>query len=82
MFDVPRFMGSFLPLARMHRDLEPGRDALPRVQAEQQLGPTRFMERGFVNLPLHPCLIRGLLPDGVRPIVRSCFCRRAAWLPG
>jgi hypothetical protein len=27
-----------------HRGHEPGRDALPRVQADQQVGPTNFIE--------------------------------------
>ena len=36
-----------LPDSRIaHPDPEPGRAALPRRQAEQQLGPTRFMGRG------------------------------------
>jgi hypothetical protein len=39
-------MVSLLPLSRMHRHHERGRDALLRVLAEQQLGPTRFIERG------------------------------------
>ena len=39
-----RFMGSLLDSQFAHRDHEPGRDALRRVPADQQVGPTRFME--------------------------------------
>ena len=37
------------PLLRTHRSDEPGRDALPRVQADRQVGPTSFVERGATN---------------------------------
>ena len=46
-----RFMGSLHDSKIAHRDHEPGRDALLRVQAERQLGPTRFM--GSVTLAAH-----------------------------
>jgi hypothetical protein len=36
-------MGSLLDSKIAHRDHEPGRDALRRVQADQQVGPTKFM---------------------------------------
>ena len=38
-------MGSLLDSQIAHRGHEPGRDALRRVQADQQVGPTKFMER-------------------------------------
>jgi len=44
-----RFMGSLDELAMANRDDELGRDALPRVLADRQVGPTRFMERAGVR---------------------------------
>ena len=38
-------MESLDELGIAHRDHEAGRDALPRVLADLQVGPTRFMER-------------------------------------
>jgi len=37
-------MGRLLDSQIAHRGHEAGRDALPRVQADQQVGPTGFME--------------------------------------
>jgi len=44
-------------------DVEPGRDALPRVQADRQVGPTKFRERAIQRTP------RGIQADvPARPI--------------
>src|SRR2546426_682451 len=40
---VWQFVGNLLDSQIAHRSHEPGRDALPRVQADQQVGPTGFM---------------------------------------
>ena len=42
---VERLVGSLLDSQIAHRGHEPGRDALRRVQADQQVGPTKVMER-------------------------------------
>ena len=47
---IQRFMGSLHDSKIAHRDHEPGRDALLRVQADRQVGPTRFMERALLAL--------------------------------
>jgi len=39
-----RIMGGLFDCQIAHRNHERGRDALPRVLADQQVGPTRFME--------------------------------------
>jgi len=38
-------MDSLLDSQIAHRGHEPGRDALRRVQADQQVGPTKFMDK-------------------------------------
>lgn len=40
-----RFMESFHDSRIAHRNHGPGRAALPRVHADRQVGPTRFLER-------------------------------------
>ncbi len=43
-FSGRRFVGSLLDSQIARPDHEPGRNALPRVQADQQAGPGWFME--------------------------------------
>ena len=53
-----RFMGSLLDSRFAHRGHELGRDALPRVQADRQVSPTKFMERTGGQPEFLPCGIR------------------------
>jgi len=57
------FLERFADSRIAHGDLEPGRDALRRVQADRQVGPTKFMERATQRTP------RGIQVDApARPI--------------
>jgi Cd2+/Zn2+-exporting ATPase len=75
-----------------HRGHEPGRDALPRVQADPQVGPTRFMDRagavvsapateaGHSEVWLEADGLAGrlLLRDDLRPAARPVVQRMRA----
>jgi acetyltransferase-like isoleucine patch superfamily enzyme len=57
------FLERFADTRIAHGDLEPGRDALSRIQADRQVGPTKFMERATQRTP------RGIQADvPARPI--------------